>query len=166
MAWSIIFLLVVLTVLRKWQWIVPVLRDKRLLARFAASAVLLSTNWGIYIWAVNAGCIVELRFDLGIERHVDGCERFIELIGSARADDRRRHRRIRQRTHASDVLANRAPGRLDDRLDLLDAVKLALVPVALRVHRAGLADGLVKASCGWLRVVLVLAVSKPPASGL
>jgi chloramphenicol-sensitive protein RarD len=59
MAWSMIFLLIVLTALRKWQWIVPVLRDKRLLARFAASAVLLSANWGIYIWAVNAGRIVE-----------------------------------------------------------------------------------------------------------
>jgi chloramphenicol-sensitive protein RarD len=59
MAWSMIFLLIVLTVLRKWQWIVPVVRDKRLLARFAASAVLLSANWGIYIWAVNAGRIVE-----------------------------------------------------------------------------------------------------------
>jgi chloramphenicol-sensitive protein RarD len=59
MAWSMAFLLVVLTVLRRWQWVLPVLSDKRLLARFAASAVLLSTNWGIYIWAVNAGHIVE-----------------------------------------------------------------------------------------------------------
>jgi chloramphenicol-sensitive protein RarD len=59
MAWSMVFLLIVLTALRKWQWIVPVLRDKRLLARFAASALLLSANWGLYIWAVNAGRIVE-----------------------------------------------------------------------------------------------------------
>ncbi|WP_248322232.1 EamA family transporter RarD [Caballeronia sp. Sq4a] len=59
MAWSMLFLLIVLTARRQWQWLVPVLRDKRLLARFAASAVLLSANWGIYIWAVNAGRIVE-----------------------------------------------------------------------------------------------------------
>jgi chloramphenicol-sensitive protein RarD len=59
MAWSMAFLLMVLTVLGKWQWIVPVLRNRRLLGRFAASAVLLSTNWGIYIWSVNAGRIVE-----------------------------------------------------------------------------------------------------------
>jgi chloramphenicol-sensitive protein RarD len=59
MAWSLVFLLIVLTVLRKWHWLLPTLRNRRLLARFAASAVLLSTNWGIYIWAVNAGHIVE-----------------------------------------------------------------------------------------------------------
>ncbi|KND59261.1 Protein rarD [Candidatus Burkholderia verschuerenii] len=59
MMWSMIFLLIVLTVLRKWRWLLPTLGNRRLLARFAASAVLLSTNWGIYIWAVNAGHIVE-----------------------------------------------------------------------------------------------------------
>jgi chloramphenicol-sensitive protein RarD len=59
MAWSMLFLLIVLTLRSQWRWLKPVLRDKPLLARFAASAVLLSTNWGIYIWAVNAGHIVE-----------------------------------------------------------------------------------------------------------
>lgn len=59
MAWSLIFLFIVLTVRRQWRWLGPVLRDKRLLVRFAASAVLLSTNWGIYIWAVNDARIVE-----------------------------------------------------------------------------------------------------------
>lgn len=59
MAWSMVFLLVVLTVRRQWSWIVPVMQNRRQLARFAASAVLLSTNWGIYIWAVNDGRIVE-----------------------------------------------------------------------------------------------------------
>jgi chloramphenicol-sensitive protein RarD len=59
MAWSMVFLLVVLTVRHQWRWLGPVMRDRRQLARFAASAVLLSTNWGIYIWAVNEGRIVE-----------------------------------------------------------------------------------------------------------
>ncbi|WJF90886.1 EamA family transporter RarD [Paraburkholderia bonniea] len=59
MVWSMLFLFVVLTVRQQWRWLGPVLRDRRLLARFAASAVLLSTNWGLYIWAVNAGHIVE-----------------------------------------------------------------------------------------------------------
>lgn len=59
MIWSMLFLFIVLTVRLQWRWLGPVLRDRRLLARFAASAVLLSTNWGIYIWAVNAGHIVE-----------------------------------------------------------------------------------------------------------
>jgi chloramphenicol-sensitive protein RarD len=59
MAWSMVFMLVVLTVRHQWRWLGPVMRDRRQLARFAASAVLLSTNWGIYIWAVNEGRIVE-----------------------------------------------------------------------------------------------------------
>jgi len=59
MAWSLLFVLGVLLVRRHWRWLAPVLRDRRLVGRFAASAVLLSANWGIYIWAVNAGHIVE-----------------------------------------------------------------------------------------------------------
>jgi chloramphenicol-sensitive protein RarD len=57
--WSLLFLIVVLLVRHHWSWLKPVLRNRRLVARFAASAVLLSANWGIYIWAVNAGHIVE-----------------------------------------------------------------------------------------------------------
>lgn len=59
MVWSMLFLFIVLTVRMQWRWLGPVLRDRHLLGRFAASALLLSTNWGIYIWAVNAGHIVE-----------------------------------------------------------------------------------------------------------
>jgi chloramphenicol-sensitive protein RarD len=54
-----VFILAVLLVRHHWAWLRPALRDRRLIARFAASAVLLSANWGIYIWAVNAGHIVE-----------------------------------------------------------------------------------------------------------
>ncbi|MDR3097043.1 MAG: EamA family transporter RarD [Paraburkholderia sp.] len=59
MAWSLVFILAVLLVRHHWAWLRPALRNRRLVARFTASAVLLSANWGIYIWAVNAGHIVE-----------------------------------------------------------------------------------------------------------
>jgi chloramphenicol-sensitive protein RarD len=59
MAWSLLFLVAVLTVRQQWRWLGPVLRDRPLVARFAARAVLLSANWGIYIWAVNADHIVD-----------------------------------------------------------------------------------------------------------
>ncbi|MCP3709166.1 EamA family transporter RarD [Paraburkholderia sp. CNPSo 3274] len=59
MAWSLLFVIAVLVVRRHWRWFGPTLRDRRLLGRFVASAVLLSANWGTYIWAVNAGHIVE-----------------------------------------------------------------------------------------------------------
>ncbi|OLL31061.1 EamA family transporter [Burkholderia sp. SRS-W-2-2016] len=59
MAWSLVFIVAVLAVRNHWAWLRPALRDRRVLGRFVASAVLLSANWGIYIWAVNAGHIVE-----------------------------------------------------------------------------------------------------------
>jgi chloramphenicol-sensitive protein RarD len=51
--WSMMFLLCVLTVLRRWQWLKDVLRQPRVLAAFAASALLLSANWLTYVWAVQ-----------------------------------------------------------------------------------------------------------------
>jgi chloramphenicol-sensitive protein RarD len=43
----------------RWGWLGPVLRSRRTLLTFTASALLLSFNWFVYIWAVNAGYIVE-----------------------------------------------------------------------------------------------------------
>jgi chloramphenicol-sensitive protein RarD len=57
--WSLVFVLVVLTLRRQWAWVRPVLRSPRVLLAFAASAVLLSVNWLTYIWAVNNGHVIE-----------------------------------------------------------------------------------------------------------
>jgi chloramphenicol-sensitive protein RarD len=57
--WSLVFVLIVLTWRRQWKWIGETLRRPKVLAGFAASAVLLSTNWFIYIWAVNTGRVVD-----------------------------------------------------------------------------------------------------------
>jgi chloramphenicol-sensitive protein RarD len=48
-----VFLLGVLTVQRRWDWLRVVLRQPRVLAAFAASALLLSGNWLTYVWAVQ-----------------------------------------------------------------------------------------------------------------
>jgi chloramphenicol-sensitive protein RarD len=58
MLWSLLFLLVVLAVRRQWAWL-GVVRQPRILGSFIASAVLLSVNWLIYIWAVNNGHVIE-----------------------------------------------------------------------------------------------------------
>lgn len=42
-----------------WRWLGTLVRSKRTLLTFIASAALLSLNWFIYIWAVNAGHIIE-----------------------------------------------------------------------------------------------------------
>ena len=51
--WALVFLLGVLAVLRRWAWLGAVFRQPRLLAAFALSAVLLSTNWLVYVWSVQ-----------------------------------------------------------------------------------------------------------------
>lgn len=58
MLWSLLFLLIVLAVRRQWAWL-AVLRQPRVVGSFIASAVLLSVNWLIYIWAVNNGHVIE-----------------------------------------------------------------------------------------------------------
>ena len=57
--WSLVFVLVVLTLRRQWAWVKPVMRSPKVLLAFAASAVLLSVNWLTYIWAVNSGHVIE-----------------------------------------------------------------------------------------------------------
>jgi chloramphenicol-sensitive protein RarD len=42
-----------------WAWLGLALRDRRTLLTFAGTALLLSVNWWLYIWAVNAGHVVE-----------------------------------------------------------------------------------------------------------
>jgi chloramphenicol-sensitive protein RarD len=57
--WSLVFLGLLLAVRRQFGWLGPALRDPVLLRRFALSATLLAVNWGVYIWAINQGRVVE-----------------------------------------------------------------------------------------------------------
>ena len=47
--WSLVFVLGVLLVLRRWAWIGQVVRQPKVLAAFALSALLLSINWLVYL---------------------------------------------------------------------------------------------------------------------
>ena len=58
MVGSLIFLGLVLAVRKQWQWL-PRLREPRVFLTFLATATLLTVNWYIYIWGVNAGFIIE-----------------------------------------------------------------------------------------------------------
>lgn len=59
MFWSLAFILILLTSRRQWAWLGAVLKRPKVVAGFAASALLLAGNWLIYIWAVNSGHVVE-----------------------------------------------------------------------------------------------------------
>jgi chloramphenicol-sensitive protein RarD len=58
MLWSLLFLVIVLLVRRQWAWL-RIVRNPRVFGGFVASALLLSINWLIYIWAVNNGHVIE-----------------------------------------------------------------------------------------------------------
>lgn len=57
--WSVVFVFALLAVLGRLGWLRAALADWRTLRVFAASALLLSANWLIYVWAVSAGRIVD-----------------------------------------------------------------------------------------------------------
>lgn len=57
--WSLVFLVLVLSWRRQWAWLGAVARQPRVLLGCLASALLLSANWTLYVWAVNSGRIVD-----------------------------------------------------------------------------------------------------------
>lgn len=57
--WSLVFLLLILAALRRFHALAPVLRRPRQLLLFALSALLLSGNWLVYVWAVNNGHVID-----------------------------------------------------------------------------------------------------------
>lgn len=58
-AWSLVFVFALLVLLRRFGWLPPVLRQPRTLAVFGLSALLLAGNWLLYVWAVNAGRVLD-----------------------------------------------------------------------------------------------------------
>lgn len=57
--WSMVFVLLVLTVMKRWAWIGALRHQPRVLGAFALSALLLSTNWLVYVWAVQNGHVLD-----------------------------------------------------------------------------------------------------------
>jgi len=57
MVWSLVVVAAILTARREWAWIRRI--DRRAVLTFVAVALLLIVNWYTYIWAINAGFIVE-----------------------------------------------------------------------------------------------------------
>jgi len=57
--WSFVFLAIILSLRRQWRWVHDLVNDRRRIGLLAASAALLASNWFVYIWAVNAGFVVE-----------------------------------------------------------------------------------------------------------
>ncbi|PIB08970.1 MULTISPECIES: EamA family transporter RarD [Streptomyces] len=59
MVWSLVLVGAVLLVLRRWAWAGVLLRQPRKLGLVTVAAAVITVNWGVYIWAVNSGHVVE-----------------------------------------------------------------------------------------------------------
>ena len=57
--WSMVFVLALLALLGRFGWMRQVLRQPRVLGVFALSALLLSINWLLYVWAVNGNRLLD-----------------------------------------------------------------------------------------------------------
>jgi chloramphenicol-sensitive protein RarD len=58
-AWSTLFMAVLVTALRRWPSVLAQLRAPGALRTLAGSALLISCNWLVYIWAVQAGHVLD-----------------------------------------------------------------------------------------------------------
>jgi chloramphenicol-sensitive protein RarD len=59
MVWSLLFVVILLTIQKDWHWLGEALYNRRTMLTYTLAAILLSVNWFTYIWAVNAGYVVE-----------------------------------------------------------------------------------------------------------
>ncbi|MEU4830646.1 EamA family transporter RarD [Streptosporangium sp. NPDC023615] len=59
MAWSLVAVVVILAVRRHWSWFRELVRTPAKLGLLALAAVVITVNWGLYIYAVNTGHVIE-----------------------------------------------------------------------------------------------------------
>ena len=57
--WSLVVVLVILAIQRRWRWIPALLRRPRRLALLVLAATLIAVNWWTYIYGVNSDQVVE-----------------------------------------------------------------------------------------------------------
>lgn len=59
MVWSLAFVGLALLAVRRWSWIPELVRSPRKLGLITVAAAVITVNWGLYIWSVNTGHVVE-----------------------------------------------------------------------------------------------------------
>ncbi len=59
MIWSLVFLLILLSLRSQWAWLPLALRAPRVLAGAVLSASLLGMNWLLFIWAINNNHVID-----------------------------------------------------------------------------------------------------------
>lgn len=59
MTWTLLFLVLLIAVRRLWGSVRDIIRNRRSMGLLAVAALSVSINWGVYIWAVNNGHVIE-----------------------------------------------------------------------------------------------------------
>ncbi|MCX4818658.1 EamA family transporter RarD [Streptomyces sp. NBC_01142] len=59
MVWSLAVVGIALLALKRWGWVRELIRQPRKLGLIAVAAAVITVNWGLYIWSVNTGHVVE-----------------------------------------------------------------------------------------------------------
>lgn len=59
MIWALLFVAILIAIFRQWRGVRRVIGSWRRLVPLMVTSVLVSFNWGVYIWAVNADHILE-----------------------------------------------------------------------------------------------------------
>ena len=57
--WSAVFTVTILLVSKRFSEVMAVLRDKKKMRFMIPAAISITINWGVYIWAVNAGHLLD-----------------------------------------------------------------------------------------------------------
>ncbi len=57
--WTLVVALLLLGYQRNWRWLAAVFQNKRVMLTFLATGLLITLNWFIFIWAANAGYLLE-----------------------------------------------------------------------------------------------------------
>ena len=57
--WSVVLLMSLLAMRRQWDWLTLVRAQPRIIFTFVTSALMVATNWVVYIWSVNHDHIVD-----------------------------------------------------------------------------------------------------------
>ncbi|MER5420897.1 EamA family transporter RarD [Streptosporangium roseum] len=58
-AWSLVAVVAILAVRRHWSWFRELMRTPKKVGLLALGAAIITVNWGVYIYAVNTGHVVE-----------------------------------------------------------------------------------------------------------
>ncbi|MEB8341642.1 EamA family transporter RarD [Streptomyces endophyticus] len=59
MVWALVVVGLALLFVRKWGWARELIRQPKRLGLVTIAAAVITVNWGVYIWAVNSGHVVE-----------------------------------------------------------------------------------------------------------